>query len=74
MRARRVTAGCNAWFFCTDAGGCQDWQSGEAVDLGGCLLLAADQAPQPEPLLADVAAPGGFFSFQAGYVKGARGF
>ena len=69
-----MTAGCDAWFYCTDAGGCADWQSGEAVALGGCLLLAADRQAQPEPLLADVAAPGGFFSYQAGHVKGALSY
>ena len=42
------------------------WQ----VDLHGCILLAADARPQPEPQLADVTAPNGFFTFQAGYHKG----
>ena len=64
----RVTAGCNAWFYCTDAGGCADWQSGQPAAAGDCLLLTADTRPQQEPVLEDVTAPGGFFSYHAGYL------
>lgn len=40
------------------------------AEKGGCLLLATDVRPQPEPQLADFTTPDSFFSFQAGYIKG----
>ena len=66
----RVTAGCNAWFYCEDTA-CVDWQTTEAVTTGQCILMTASVKPQPEPLLKDVTKPDDFFSYQAGYIKGA---
>lgn len=68
----RRTAACNAWFFCEDKA-CVDWQSGETVTNGRCILMSASQRPQPEPRLEDVTKPHDFFSYQAGYRKGAQG-
>jgi hypothetical protein len=65
---RRVTAGCNAWFMCTDGGDCK--HEGRAVEYGKCLLLDADARPRREPALEDITAPGSFFSFQEGRLKG----
>ncbi len=65
---RRVTADCNAWFSCTDSRGCD--HEGRTVQRGACLLLAADLRPSREPALDDITAPGGFFSYHAGHLKG----
>ena len=63
-----MTAGCNAWFSCTDGRGCD--HEGRTLQRGACLLLAADLRPQREPILDDITAPGSFFSYQAGHLKG----
>ena len=63
-----MTADCNAWFSCTGGRGCS--HEGRWVQLGACLLLAADLGPRREPVLTDVTTPGGYFSYQAGYLKG----
>ena len=65
-----MTQGCNAWFYCEDKA-CTVWQTGEAVTEGQCILIAASPNPQPEPRLEDVTTPDDFFSYQAGYIKGA---
>ena len=67
---RRVTDGCNAWFFCEDDRGCYDWQTQLSVELSQCVLMAASTRPQPEPQRSDLARPLDFSSYQAGYLKG----
>ena len=66
---RRTTAGCNAWFACTSRLPCT--YEGRAVARDQCLLLAADPKPQQEPALDDITEPGGFFRYEAGFLKGA---
>ena len=66
----RVMQACNAWFYCEDKR-CTDWQTGAGMGKSHCILMTADSAPQPEPRLEDVTKPNDFFSYQAGYMKGA---
>lgn len=69
--ACRVTAHCNAWFYCEDAA-CYDWQTRQSVTMRHCILMRASLKPQPEPRLGDITKGKEFSSYQAGYVKGAR--
>ena len=62
----RAAEGCNAWFWCKEAVGCWEPQSGAAVGFHECILLAVALQPQPLP------PPGPpsrdeFSSFVAGY-------
>ena len=65
-----MTDDCNAWFFCEDDRGCEDWQTQLVVEESQCVLMSADARPQPEPQRNDVSRPFGFSSFQAGFLKG----
>ena len=67
-----MTAGCNAWFYCEEDRGCVDWQTQRSVSQDFCVLMTASARPQPEPQHRDVKRPFGFFSYQAGYLKGER--
>lgn len=67
----RVTAACNAWFYCEDEA-CTDWQTMSKVTDGQCIVMTASPRPQPEPRLEDVTKPHDFFNYQAGYIKGAQ--
>ena len=63
----RAANGCNAWFWCKEAAGCWEPQSGEAVGFRECILLGVAMQPQPLP------PPGPpsrdeFSSFAAGYL------
>ena len=66
-RCARAADGCNAWFWCKEAAGCWEPQSGEAVGFRECILLGVAMQPQPLP------PPGPpsrdeFSSFAAGYL------
>ena len=67
---RRVTDDCNAWFFCEDDRGCEDWQTQLLLEESQCVLMSASTGPQPEPKRSDGSRPFSFSSFQAGYRKG----
>lgn len=48
LPARRSTRGCNAWLWCTDAGGCLV-EGGARLSKQACMLSHADMRPLPRP-------------------------